>query len=214
MKKQIYELLIDEEDNSVFTGVDAIGLVTEPAIEVDMEYFNKTGANVKHKVNKYILANVDTEERVIIGPALIPDKQIYRYDANADEEYYVFFSADTIKKIEALFFKNKFNSNITLQHEHPIEDVYTFESWIKVDAKKDKSCVYGFDDLPVGTWFLQMKIDNEDIWKQIKDGSINGLSVEANMVAMLSNFKKNVVTELSDEEIVEQIKQLVLNIKF
>ena len=86
----IIELVI-AEDNLDLT-ISAISLVTTPAIEENFVFFN-----FDKKMN-LTLAKIDEEQRCLVSPALIPNKQIFRYDANTDSEYYVYFSKDTVKQ--------------------------------------------------------------------------------------------------------------------
>ena len=66
---KIVELVIDENNEEL--AIDAISLVTEPAIEQDFVYFNKAKNNLT-------LAKVNEEQKLLISPALIPNKQIFR----------------------------------------------------------------------------------------------------------------------------------------
>ena len=45
---------------------------------------------------------MDDEKRMLVGPALIPDKMIPRLDQVTGEEYEVFFSPDTIRQASEL----------------------------------------------------------------------------------------------------------------
>jgi hypothetical protein len=54
--------------------------------------------------------------------------------------------------------------------------------------------VKGFEDLPLGTWFMTMKINNDDVWEKVKQGEFNGFSLEA-------LFKLKPVEPLNDAEI-------------
>ena len=78
---KIVELIIDDENEEM--SIDAISLVTEPAIMVDFLYFSKK----KHKSN-VCLAKLDEEKQMLISPALIPNKQIFRYNEEEQQEYY------------------------------------------------------------------------------------------------------------------------------
>ena len=142
MKKKIYEMVFsDKPEEQMFEGVDCISLVHNPAIEKDFIFFNADGKETL-KPTKFILAKTDTEKRIVCGPALIPDKQIYRYDKE-EGEYYIYFSAPTIEKIAQVYFKNKFNTNVNIEHEIPVNDITVYESWIKTDEKLDKSIALG-----------------------------------------------------------------------
>lgn len=190
---KITELVISEENEAL--AIDAISLVTSPAIEVDFVYFNKSKNNLT-------FAKVDEEKRELISPALIPNKQIYRYDANTDSEYYVYFSKDTVKKAAYSYLKHNNHHKATYQHEQRVAGVLTVESWIK-EGDQDKSKLYGFD-LANGTWFVKMKIENEDLWQRIKAGEIKGLSIEGYFIDKLEQMGK----QYTDEEIRTAYKEL------
>jgi hypothetical protein len=118
----------------------------------------------------------DDEKRIVLGPAMIPDQKIFRKDRNGDP-YYVFFTAETIKMIAEKYMRNKYLDNNDQMHDgKAVSDVYVFESWIK-ESEEDKSSKYGYEDLPIGTWFVSMKVKNEDVWKKVKSGELNGFSV-------------------------------------
>ncbi len=196
MKKKttkITELVIDEENEAL--AIDAISLVTSPAIEVDFVFFGK-------EKNNLTFAKVDEEKRELIAPALIPNKQIYRYDANTDSEYYVYFSKDTVKKAAYSYLKHNNHHKATYQHEQRVAGVLTVESWIK-EGDQDKSKLYGFD-LSNGTWFVKMKIENSDLWNKIKEGELKGLSIEGYFVDKLEKMGK----QYTDEEIRTAYKEL------
>ena len=129
----------------------------------------------------------DNEKHIVLGPAMIPDQKIFRKD-NQGNPYYVFFSPETIKMIAEKYMKNKYIDNNDQMHDgKAVKDVYVIESWIKED-QNDKSNKYGFENLPVGTWFVSMKVNNPEIWSKVKDGQLNGFSVSGffNEVAQFS----------------------------
>ena len=196
MKKKttkITELVIDEENEAL--AIDAISLVSSPALEVDMVFFGKDKNNLT-------FAKVDEEKRELIAPALIPNKQIYRYDANTDSDYYVYFSKDTVKNCAYSYLKHNNHHKATYQHEQRVSGVLTVESWIK-EGDSDKSKLYGFD-LADGTWFVKMKIENDDLWKEIKSGNLRGLSIEGYFIDKLEKMNKT----FTDEEIQTAYKEL------
>ena len=118
----------------------------------------------------------DDEKRIVLGPCMVPGQNIFRKDEFGNP-YYVFFSESTIRMIQEKYFKNKFIDNNDLMHDgEAASDVFVIESWIK-ESDNDKSTDYGFKDLPVGTWFVAMKVNNPEVWTQIKSGKLNGFSV-------------------------------------
>ncbi len=176
----IVELVIDADNEDL--AIDAISLVTSPAIETDFVYFNA-------EENNLTLAKVDEEQRLLISPALIPYKQIYRYDANKDRNYYVYFTADTVRKAAEAYMKHQNTNNATLQHEEKVTGVHTVESWIVEDSKNDKSNLYGYE-LPKGTWFVAMRVLNDEVWSRIKDGELKGLSIEGYFIDKMQTLAK------------------------
>tara|TARA_R110000824_G_scaffold382472_1_gene575677 strand:- start:946 stop:1800 length:855 start_codon:yes stop_codon:yes gene_type:complete len=165
---RIVELIIEDDNEAL--AIDAISLVTAPAIEQDFVFFGK-------EKNNLTFAKVDEEKRMLISPALIPLKQIFRYDPQKDAEYYVYFSKETVRKASELYLKHNNHHKATYEHQDRVSGVLTVESWIIEDPKMDKSTLYGFS-LPQGTWMVKMRIDNEELWSKIKDGELKGLSIE------------------------------------
>ena len=166
---KIFELVIDEE--AELYGIDAISLVDKPAIELDFVALSQ---------QKVQFAEVDADKRILVGPALVPDKPIYR--SNGDEEFYVYFSKSTVRRASELYMKHGNQTNHTLEHEHSIQGLTLVESWLVEDKKKDKSAYYGLD-VPVGTWMVSVKVDNEAIWQEwVKEGKVKGFSIEGYFV--------------------------------
>lgn len=192
---KIVELVI--ADDSEELTIDAISLVTSPAIEQDFVFFGKENNNLT-------LAKVDEEKRMLVSPALIPNKQIFRYDPNTDSNYYVYFSKETVRQASELYLKHNNHHKATYQHEDRVSGVLTIESWIK-EGEQDKSKLYGFD-LPDGTWFVKMKIENDEMWNKIKDGELKGLSIEGYFINKMEKMGKQ---QFSNEEIREAIKELL-----
>lgn len=119
---------------------------------------------------------MDEEKRRVTGPAMVPDMKIFRKD-DMGNPYYVYFSAPTIELIAEKYFKNKFIDNNDMMHDgEALPDVFVMESWIK-QSENDKSTDFGYKECPVGTWFVTMQINNEDVWQEIKAGKLTGFSV-------------------------------------
>ena len=198
MKKKptkIVELVIEE--NNEMLAIDAISLVSAPAIEQDFVFFGKE----KHNLT---FAKVDEEKRMLGSPALIPNKQIFRYDPNTDSEYYVYFSKDTVRQAAELYLKHNNHHKATYEHQDRVSGVLTTESWIK-EGDQDKSKMYGYD-LPNGTWFVKMRIDNDDLWQKIKDGELKGLSIEGYFVDKMQKMSE---TQPTDQEILEALNEII-----
>ena len=159
------ELYIDEENE--FSGIEAISVVENPAIEEEFIALKKQAIK---------LAQVDKEKRILMGAALVPNKKIYR--SNGKDEYNIFFSEDTVRKASELFLSRGKQNNSTLEHEVKLSGLSVVESWIIEDKKKDKSRKYGFS-LPIGTWMVSVKVNNDEIWNDfVKEGKVKGFSIE------------------------------------
>jgi hypothetical protein len=192
---RIVELIIDENDEA--SGIDAISLVATPAIESNFIALNK---------HELLLKEIDSEKRILMGPALIPDKSIYRRNDNGDE-YYIYFSKDTVRKASELFFKKSNHQNATYEHEKKIDNMTIVESWIVEDPKKDKTALYGMD-VPAGTWMVSMKVDDEKIYNDAKEGTIKGFSIEG-YFADRYDLKKDTFESLEREYLVEELKEFL-----
>ena len=171
---KLYELLIDEND-LLLSGVHALSIVENPAIQSD---FIALGDQ-----KPVLLAEVNKDKQILMGAALIPDKPIYRKDG--DEEYYVYFSKETIAKTAEAFFRNNNQNNATLEHAEVLDNMTVFESWIVEDPEFDKSKKYGLD-VPEGTWMVSMKVDDKDVWDNyVKDNKVFGFSIEGKFANVL-----------------------------
>lgn len=162
---QVIELIIDPKDAQ--SGIDAVSVVESPAIEENFIALSK------HEVE---LKEVNAEKRILMGAALIPNKKIYRVNQKK-EEYYIYFSEDTVRQAMELFFKNGNQSNATYEHKDAVKGMTVVESWLIEDEVHDKSKKYGFS-LPKGTWMISMKVDNDEVWQDVKDGKVKGFSIE------------------------------------
>jgi hypothetical protein len=186
MDYKVYELFI-EEDNE-FSGVEAISIVEEPAIEEDF---------VALKAHKIEMAEVDTDKRILMGPALIPDRKIYR--RNDEEEYYIFFSKDTVRKASELFLARGNQNNSTLEHQYDLNGLSVVESWIVDDPQKDKSKLYNLN-VPEGTWMVSVKVNNEEVWQEfVKSGKVKGFSIEGYFSDNTNRPKESVEEDLCSD---------------
>ena len=192
---RIVELIIDEKDDQ--SGIDAISVVMSPAIEENFIHLSK------HEI---LLKEVDAEKRILMGPALVPDKQIYRRNDKTKDEYYIYFSKATIRKASELFLMNANQNNSTLEHSQKLKGLSVVESWI-IEGENDKSKNYGFD-LPQGTWMISMKVNNDEIWDKVKLGEVKGFSIEGYFADKLEMSLKNI--DMKENATIEKIKELII----
>jgi hypothetical protein len=194
----LIELIIDDKED--LQGVEAISIVATPAIESNF---------VALKSEEIKLAEVSAEKRILMGAVLIPEKPIYR--RNGEDEYYIYFSKETVNKASQLFFKNGNQSNWTLEHSNEIKGLTVVESWIVEDLAKDKSALYNLS-VPVGTWMASVKVDNDEIWNDyVKTGKVKGLSLEGYFADKLESKKELAKQQTEEELLIEKIKEILRN---
>ena len=189
---RIVELVIDEDD--LDSGIEAVSVVESPAIEENFI------ALKKHELE---LKEIDKEKRILMGAALVPNKQIYRRN-DKNEEYYIYFSEDTVRKASELFLMRSNQNNATYEHEKKLNGMSVVESWLIEDEKLDKSKKYGFN-LPKGTWMISMKVNNEEVWKDVKDGKVKGFSIEG----YFADKYEMSIEQQRKNEIINKLKELL-----
>ena len=200
---ELFELTIEEKMDEVF----AISLVENPAIESDFIYFGKETIQ---------FAKVDEEQRMLIGPVLIPDKRILRVDGEG-KPYQVYLSKDTIKQVAQNYLMKKYTDKATLEHDKTIKGVHLVESWIK-EGRLDKSNSYGLAGLPEGTWMGMFKITDDKLWNDyIKTGVVKGFSIEGLFSHKLIHASKSYllkdVNDLTESEASDLLNHIHLLLK-
>ena len=190
----IIELVINDDEE--LAGVDAISVVEEPAIEEDFIALSK---------QQIKLAEVNAEKRILMGAALIPDKPIFR--RSGEEEFYIYFSKDTVAKASQMFLKKGNQNKATLEHAEALGGMTVVESWLIEDDVHDKSRKYGLN-MPIGTWMVSMKVYNDEVWNEyVKTGRVKGFSIEGYFADRLERPQDKQKDTLSEDEKI--IKQLI-----
>ena len=201
----LIELFINDDEAN--DGISAISFVKQPAIEENFVALSQQKVEFK---------SIDDDKRVVVGLALIPNKEIYR--RQGDYEYNIVFSEDTVKKASHLYLKQLNNNNATLEHEKDATGISVVESWIVEDVETDKSKLYDLNATK-GSWVVVMKVDNDEIWKDVKDGTYLGLSIEGifsdqevkTSEEQMEEMKEEVLVEIemTDEELIEAIMKML-----
>ena len=203
---RIVELILDEESE---LGIEAISVVENPAIEEDF---------IALKSQEFKLAEIDGERRILMGALLIPNKPIYR--RNGEDEYYIYFSKDTVLKASQMYLMNSKQNNSTLEHQYELEGLSLVESWIVEDKVHDKSVKYGMD-LPLGSWVGSVKVNNDQIWNEfVKTGKVKGFSIEGYFADKMERPNdqtiKDELAQIEEEEaeyLLAEIKAIIKNDK-
>ena len=158
--------LFDISLEDIAQGMYKISLVDKPAIEENFIYFNEV---------KKIEMFSDQEKKEIVGPIMIPNKEILRFSPDMGY-YYVRFTEQTIRDIMYKYSKEGLFNAFGVNHSYDTDDVVMLEVWMK-ESDNDKSKDYGYD-LPNGTVFVKAKIESDELFTAIKSGEINGFSIE------------------------------------
>ena len=162
MHKNIPVYSVDFTDESIW---NSISIVDFPAIEEDFIKLSKQ-SDVKFAVND--------EKRDVMGPVIIVDRLIYRNDKRG--EYYLKFGADVIKRMAIEFYKRDTQNNGNIMHQVDVPGVTFYQSFIsdKANGINPK----GFEDIPDGSWFVTAHIENDEVWKLIKNDELRGFSID------------------------------------
>jgi hypothetical protein len=195
---KIIELVLDEEQEG--SGIEAISIVESPAIEEDF---------IALKSDEIKLAEISKDKKLLMGALLVPNKPIYR--KSDKEEYYIYFSKDTILKASQLYLKNGNQNNSTLEHQHQLSGLTLVESWIVESETQDKSRLYNLN-VPVGTWMGTVKVNNDEVWNEyVKTNKVKGFSIEGYFADKMENKKEPVEEsfEIEAQELLSKIEKIV-----
>lgn len=170
----------------------AISIVDDPAIEELFMAFEKEELSFKFS---------DDDKRIISGPAMIPNKLIYRNEPPC----YVMYDESGIVEFAKQFFKS--GSKFNLMHSENQVEVEIFESYF---LKENNEW-----NLPIGTWIVSAKVEDESVWSDIKNGSFKGFSIQSLFTGeMIEEFtKNNNKKEIMMEEFKEVLNQLLFKVE-
>jgi hypothetical protein len=188
------------EDGCGKLAMDAWGGVEAlPWVERTIEQYENMSSESSFSV-------FNVEQKLVVGPAMIPDKMIIRRNEITGEIYYVYFTAETIKKLQQKFMQEKLLDKTNIEHGRKfLNNVDVVESWIVEDQEKDKQQVFGMD-YPKGTWMITMKVNDDATWEKVKDGKLKGFSVQG-------YFLEKAKFASINNELLEEIKQILKDVK-
>jgi hypothetical protein len=188
------------EDGCGKLAMDAWGGVEAlPWVERTIEQYENMSSESTFSV-------FNAEQKLVVGPAMIPDKMIIRRNEITGEIYYVYFTAETIKKLQQKFMQEKLLDKTNIEHGRKfLNNVDVVESWIIEDQEKDKQQVFGMD-YPKGTWMITMKVNDDATWEKVKDGKLKGFSVQG-------YFLEKAKFASINNELLEEIKQILKDVR-
>lgn len=180
----LYDISIDIDSDE--DGVKIMSIVDLPAVEKDFLKFSKEKINF----------SFDDDKRIVTGVALRANYPIYRkYE---EREFYVRFTPEQIENIVYKFMREGRTTMVNLDHENETDGVYLFESFILNESHRLN--FKEFDDIDNGSWMVSYKVENDDVWKNIKEGKLNGFSVEIEAEIKEKLSKEN---DIEIEELIE-----------
>jgi hypothetical protein len=183
MDKKLIYLTVDQDETDE-TRVEKVSFVDSPAIQRGWMAFNN---QQRFKVQS-------EDRRIVSGALMVAGLPIYRRDESG--EYYVSFTASAIQSIVYKFMKENRTKEVNEMHETDVDGVFLFESFI-IDSSRGIKTPEGFDELPDGSWFGSFKVDNDEVWKKVKDGTYTGFSVEGLFTEdMEKNIDERVLAEV------------------
>lgn len=186
--RKIFKIVINKDD---MTGMDAISLVKNPAVERNFLTFNDEQGKIPFKF--------DTDKHIITGVVALADVPIYRFNYEIGE-YWVVFDKDTIQTMVEKYAKSGLLNSVNLQHDDNqfVDGIYLIESYII--SKERGICPREFSDCPDGSWIASFKVENEELWNDIKNGNdLNGFSLQG--IFQLEESFSSVKPSKTDKEI-------------
>jgi len=140
---------------------------------------------------------LNEDKRIATGPLMIPNKMIHRRDEDGGV-YYIYFTKDTIRRMAEKFLRLNKHNNTDIDHDFNITTNNTLlESWISEDMMYDKAYKMGFA-LPMGTWYVSYKINDDETWRRIKEGELKGFSLAGPFIEKMavSNYNENLLNDI------------------
>lgn len=183
-KLKVYKVVADNSE------VMAVSLVDEPAIDINFVHL--------HKETPQLVCLEKDEKHLLVGCVLRPDYPIYRN--NGKEEFYLEFPRESVERLAYDYMQSGRIYSFTTDHKDIADNISIVESWIKT-SENDKSKDYGLD-VPIGSWIICAKVEDETIWKRVKNGELRGFSVES-----FVNLEEIILSkEIEKTDMTEEVK--------
>ena len=178
-------------------GIQNIALVDSPAMLTEWLMFSE------QKPYEFKMS-LQEEQRIVTAPVIVADLPIYRKVVNngIEEEFYVVYKKETNMQILQKYMTDGNQKKVKLTHDTSdlSKGVFVFEVFMS-DESRGIQQPKGFN-LPDGTIFCSMKINNDAIWNEVKSGKVNGISLEG-------FFDLEQEIELTENEVEAIIKNIL-----
>lgn len=193
MDYPFYILDIDDDDN--LSGVDAVGLVEHPAIELGWMAFSNV-PKMKFEVQ-------DESEQILAGALMVANLPIPRMDDKGDV-FFVTFPPEVIKRIVYKIKANGVQLKFNIGHDETKTIEAVLVSDFLVSEKMGMQAPAWHKKLSEGSWFGFVKIPNKEDYEWAKE-NLTGFSIEG----IFDQIKYADV----DEQIIEKIKSNMSKLK-
>jgi hypothetical protein len=187
MELPIIELTLEELEQ----GIDATALVENPAIQRNWMAFKE------HKDFKFKTHSED--KRILAGALMVADFPMYR-NMNG-KEFFVKFSSETIEQLaDRMVLNNKLTAfNFEHDSKKELADMHIQQFFI-INTELGVNTPIGFEELPNGSLFAFVKVNNEQVWNDyVKTGIVKGFSIEGNFATK---------EEFSEQQIINELEQI------
>lgn len=192
----VFAVNVDSEDCTITT----ISLVDEPAMELQMQMFDKK-ETVKFSLQDEVKHN-------IISCIVRTDFPILRLTQEGNP-YYIVFNRETSEILCQRLMRDGFQQNISLDHNGKlIEGIQLQEVFIK-DSARGISPV-GFEEAAEGSLFGVYHITDDALWKDCIEGRFGGVSLESYIDLQKFNKIDNKKTKNIMSKIKDALKRLLM----
>lgn len=199
IKLPIYKATISDEE----AGMYCISLVDDPAVEVNFVYF-------ENEKKPMLFSVQDEEKRLVRGVIMECDKLIYRRTIEGFE-FYITFDAPTIRLMAQKYLRDGFQNNVDTQHNDQLESGVEMVQWF-ISDKENGVNPKGFEDINDHSLFAEFKVENDEIWNSIKDGTFRGFSLAGFFEPVeveMRNTHSETSTEQQHTNVLDEIETLI-----
>ena len=192
----VFAVNVESEDCTITT----ISLVDEPAMELQMQMFDKK-ETVKFSLQDEVKHN-------IVSCIVRTDFPILRLTQEGNP-YYIVFNRETSEILCQRLMRDGFQQNISLDHNGKlIEGIQLQEVFIK-DSARGISPI-GFEEAAEGSLFGVYHITDDALWKDCIEGKFGGVSLESYIDLQKFNKIDNKKTKNIMSKIKDALKRLLM----
>ena len=188
----VYKASVDAEGAGMFV----ISIVDDPAVESMFVTFAKETKPLEFKIE-------DEDQHIVKGVVMRADFPIYRRDKKGDE-YYIIYDKETIEKMGQKFLKEGYQENVDINHSFDLIEGIELQQ-IFISDKENGINPAGFEDIEDHSLFAVYKVTDEELWKQVKEGTFG--------FSLAGSFLVEETPDPEEEEILSMIERLAAKLR-